>query len=154
MEAEINPAVAAEMPIVRTLFLEYARWLGVDLTFQGFEEEIDTLPGKYRSPEGEILLARYPDVVAGCVAMRPHDSNRCEMKRLWVREPFRGSGLGRRLVEAVVRTAKDAGYSEMVLDTLETMEPALRLYESAGFSRISPYYRNPLPGVVYLGRRL
>lgn len=136
--------------------MEYATWLGIDLEFQGFAEELESLPGKYRAPQGQILLAvnRDSHEAAGCVAMRPHSPERCEMKRLWVRESYRGIGLGRDLVTAIVGEAAHAGYREMVLDTLSTMVSALGLYKSCGFHPTEPYYDNPLPGAVYLSRRL
>jgi ribosomal protein S18 acetylase RimI-like enzyme len=152
----VTRAGLEDMQLIRTMFLEYAEWLGIDLGFQGFREEIDGLPGKYGAPKGRILLAhdlRSHDI-AGCVALRPHTDSRCEMKRLWVRERFRGRGMGIALVDEIVEAARTMGYKEMVLDTLESMIPALRLYSRCGFTRIPPYYHNPLPGAVYLGRNL
>jgi len=163
---EIHPATVQDLPTIRELFREYVTWLGVDLSFQGFEEELATLPGKYAHPAGRILVARARTggpaggdpgkgvTVAGCVAMRPLDPPRCEMKRLWVREPFRKLGVGRLLVRSILREARAAGYTSMVLDTLDRMIPARHLYESAGFREIDAYYDNPLPGAVYLGIRL
>jgi ribosomal protein S18 acetylase RimI-like enzyme len=152
----ISPANAEDLPTVRELFVEYATWLGADLSFQGFDEELETLPGKYRSPDGLILLARTSasGAIAGCVALRRFDAEQCEMKRLWVREPFRTLGVGRILVSAIVDAARHTDYRAMVLDTLESMVPARHLYESFGFGPIEPYYYNPLPGVVYLGLTL
>lgn len=159
----IEPAAAGEMDLVRALFLEYAAWLDVDLCFQHFDEELATLPGAYASPDGGILLARIdaPDSdaaevpgVAGCVAFRALQRPVCEMKRLWVRPAFRGRGIGSQLVHAIMDGARAAGYRRMVLDTLETMTGAVRLYTRCGFTRIAPYYNNPLPGAVYLGSDL
>jgi ribosomal protein S18 acetylase RimI-like enzyme len=151
----INQAREGEMPIVRQLFTEYATWLNVDLAFQHFEQELANLPGAYRPPEGALLLARAPgDIVAGCVAVRSFEGTVCEMKRLWVRDEFRAQGLGSMLVRAIIDDARNAGYTRMVLDTLDTMTAARNLYARHGFAEIPPYYHNPLPGAVYLGRNL
>jgi GNAT superfamily N-acetyltransferase len=150
-----EPVTEADIDAVRELFAEYERWLGVDLCFQGFADELRSLPGRYAPPRGRLLLAR--DAVgadAGVVAMWPLDEDTCEMKRLFVREPFRGQGLGRRLAEAIVETAVRVGYARMRLDTLERLTEAMMLYRSMGFCGIEPYYHNPLESVIYLEREL
>ena len=146
---------AADMAEIRALFVEYQQWLGVDLCFKDFAEEIDNLPGKYAPPAGSLLLARTLDgAVAGGVGMRPLELGACEMKRLFVRPPWRGSGLGRRLAEAVVEAGQAAGYTRMRLDTLPHLEAATVLYRSMGFIDVAPDYDNPSPGVLYLEKAL
>lgn len=140
---------------VRALFREFATWLGVDLGFQNFEAEVANLPGDYVAPRGALLLLKDPQgVVLGCVGMRPLSETECEMKRLYVKMEARGTGLGRALAEAIIERARAAGYRRIVLDTLDHMGAALRLYERLGFQRIAAYYNNPLPGAIYLGRDL
>ena len=143
-----------ELAQVRELFLDYQRGLGIDLCFQGFEQELQSLPGGYAEPQGGLFLARVGEKAAGCCAFRPLDTsdhlNACEMKRLFVRPDFRGLGLGRQLVEAVVIGAQQAGYTTMLLDTLTDMEAARALYQEVGFVETEPYYHNPLPGAHYL----
>lgn len=134
---------------VRTLFREYEGFLNVDLCFQGFEDELAGLPGKYAPPEGALLLALEGADVCGCVALRKLEPGVCEMKRLFVRPKYRGLGLGQALAEAIIAQAKAKGYAAMRLDTLARLAEAIRLYEQLGFREITPYYHNPLPGVSY-----
>jgi ribosomal protein S18 acetylase RimI-like enzyme len=139
---------------VRKLFLEYSEWLGVDLCFQGFADELASLPGSYEQPRGALFLCMRGKESAGCVAVRPLVDDICEMKRLWVRPRFRGRTLGMRLASAAIDAAHRLGYRSMRLDTLDWMHDAIRLYRSLGFHEIPPYYDNPLPGVVYLEKPL
>ncbi len=142
------------MASVREIFCEYAASLSVDLCFQDFDAELASLPGDYAAPRGALLLARVDGSVAGCCALRPMDSsdypNASEMKRLYVRKAFRGFGLGRQLAEAILDQARLAGYSAVLLDTLDDMEAARALYEDLGFEEIPPYYHNPHAGAHYL----
>ena len=135
---------------VRSLFDEYSASLGIDLSFQGFDVEVATLPGKYAAPDGRLLLAWRDAEAVGCVALRPLEGNSCEMKRLYVRPQARGQQLGRRLAERVCQDAREAGYSRICLDTLATMELAQQLYRSLGFEPIPPYVFNPVPGTQFL----
>ena len=139
-----------------TLFREYAASLEIDLSYQNFEAELAALPGQYAPPAGELLLAR--DRVGhplGCVALRPLDAHGCcEMKRLYVAPEGRGIGLGRRLVEAILREAKRIGYREMRLDTLPSMAEALAVYRRAGFEPMEPYDETPVVGTIFLRRSL
>ena len=148
----INSDTPEHIAAVRELFLEYEKWLGMSLCFQGFEEELATLPGKYAPPRGRLLLAYSDDELAGCIALRPLDSdNVCEMKRLYVRDRFRGRGVGASLIERVIADAREIGYSKMLLDTHpEKMGKAVELYRSHGFVEIPPYYDNPHCGVLFM----
>ena len=142
----------------RTLFREYAEQLGVDLCFQGFGAELAGLPGAYAPPGGMLLLASVDGALAGCGAFRPLPEadypNACEMKRLYVRRAFRRFGLGRLLARHLMDRALEAGYSTMLLDTLDDMEAARHLYVTLGFEEIPPYYYNPGPGAHYLKAEL
>lgn len=144
----------ADLVQVSQLFREYADSLGIDLDFQGFEDELATLPGKYSSPAGSLLLARRNSEALGCVALRPLSNRVCEMKRLYVRPAARGEQLGRRLAERICEEARGAGYARICLDTLPTMAPARKLYESLGFKPIDPYVFNPVEGAIFLGLEL
>lgn len=139
---------------IKRLFREYAAFLNVDLRFQGFEEELASLPGKYAPPAGVILLAsilepggaREP---AGCVALRGLGPGICEMKRLFVRPERRGLGIGGLLASRLVEKARVLGYCKMRLDTLDRLDKAVALYRSMGFKPIDPYYDNPLPDALF-----
>ena len=144
---------AGDVRVARTLFEEYAASLDVDLGFQGFADELASLPGAYAPPAGALLLALRGDAIIGCIALRPLGdpaARVAEMKRLYVRPAARGFGVGRVLVEAVVDRARTLGYREMKLDTLAPMRQARALYASLGFRPCEAYYDNPLPGVAYL----
>jgi ribosomal protein S18 acetylase RimI-like enzyme len=151
----IVAASGADIEQIRALFREYEQSLGVDLCFQGFEEELADLPGSYAPPRGRLLIA-LDDAgkAAGCVALRPLGDEMCEMKRLYVRPSARGKSAGRALTTRVIEEARAAGYRTMRLDTLPVMNEAHALYESLGFRRIAPYYPNPVPGAIYMERRL
>ena len=152
---DITEGHAPELaPLVRELFREYGAWLGVDLSFQGFEAELAGLPGKYAPPHGAILLSYVDGLLAGCVALRHLSPAFCEMKRLWVREPFRGCGVGTLLTQSILTRARHAGYSCLLLDTLPQMHSAHALYQRLGFKEIPPYYPSPIPGTVYLEKVL
>ena len=135
----------------RALFEEYQQALGVDLSFQGFAAELETLPGEYAPPGGWLLLARDGGDIAGCIAMRPLTGETCEMKRLYVRPRYRAEGVGRQLAERVIAEARAIGYRRMCLDTLPQMAGAQRLYERLGFKDIPAYRHNPIAGTRFLG---
>lgn len=145
---------ADDTDAIRGLFIDYQAQLGIDLCFQGFDEELRNLPGAYAQPMGELLMACVDGRPAGCCAFRPmvgsDHVNACEMKRLFVRPAYRGLGLGRQLVERTMSLAQVAGYASMLLDTLSDMETARALYQEAGFVEVAPYYHNPIPGAHYL----
>lgn len=138
-----------EVGEVGRLFREYQVFLEMDLCFQGFEEELASLPGKYTVPEGELLLAYEGVRPIGCVGLRRLENGVCEMKRLFVRPDARRCGVGRLLADQIVRVARELGYSTMRLDTLERLSGAVRLYENLGFRRIDAYYDNPHVEVAY-----
>jgi len=147
----IIPAHAGEqVRIVRQLFLEYAQSLPIDLCFQGFERELNELPGSYAPPDGRLLIASVNVVAAGCVALRKITPRICEMKRLYVRREFRGKGLGRLLAEAAIEAARESGYELLRLDTLPSMDEAISLYKSLGFQPIEPYYPDPTGSAVFM----
>ncbi len=138
------------MADARTLLLEYAESLDVDLSFQNFDRELCEFPGSYLPPTGALLLGTCDGQLAGSAAMRGLGQETCEMKRLFVRPAFRGLGVGRVLAVAVIDAARDTGYRRLRLDTLPSMHDAQRLYRALGFREIDAYYENPVPGTRYL----
>ena len=139
----------AEIQEVESLFREYESFLNVDLCFQNFEDELANLPGKYSPPRGDLLIGLDGKKIVGCVAVRKLDDDICEMKRLFVRQESRGTGLGRQLAKEIIVISQKLGYLLMRLDTLDKLTEAMHLYKTLGFKKIESYYENPLPGVVY-----
>ena len=161
----MRAAAPDDMERVRALFLEYARWLKVDLCFQDFDRELASLPGAYAPPRGRLIVAGGPGEAFGCIALRPFGAVErevaevgrtevAEVKRLYVQPSHRGEGWGRRLAEAVIADARVIGYRELKLDTFEWMTDARRLYSELGFRDCAPYYDNPMPGVLYMSLAL
>jgi ribosomal protein S18 acetylase RimI-like enzyme len=146
----IRAAGETDLDAVRGLFAEYAGWVGVDLEFQGFQQEVSTLPGGYRPPRGRLYIAIHEAEPVGCVGLRPLDETTGEIKRLFVRPSLRGQAIGRRLMNEVLAAARDIGYDRLRLDTLPTMSAAIRLYRSLGFADIAPYRANPIAGARFL----
>jgi ribosomal protein S18 acetylase RimI-like enzyme len=150
---EVRPAQGAEdLAAVIVLFRAYAASLDVDLAYQGFEEEMAAMPGKYAPPCGVLLLARGANGAAlGAVALRPVEpAGCCEMKRLYVAPEGRGLGVGEALVRALLTEARRIGYREVRLDTLPSMATAFALYRKLGFQEMAPYYDTPVAGTRFL----
>ena len=147
----IHAQSAEETHHARKLFEEYAAGLEINLCFQNFDKELAELPGEYVPPNGRLFLAHEGEQVAGCVAFRKIAEGVCEMKRLYVRPGFRGTGLGRSLTETVIDTAREVGYQRMRLDTLPgKMDRAIAMYRALGFQEIEPYYDNPVEGALFI----
>jgi len=144
-----------ELDIIRGLFREYEKELNEDICFQSFEEELKDPLKKYGPPSGDLMLAYWEDEVAGCIALtKMKEDGACEMKRLYVKPPFRKNKIGRLLVEDLLISAKERNYKKMRLDTFLKLQAAVHLYQQFGFENISAYYHNPLPGVVYMEKQL
>ena len=146
----VDGSAAAWIPRVRELFREYERWIGLDLEFQQFADELATLPGDYAPPRGRLWLATSDDELAGCIAMRAITPEICEMKRLYVRDAFRGQGIGAQLITQLRADARAIGYARMRLDTLPMMTTAIAMYRQLGFRNIEPYRYNPHAGALYM----
>lgn len=143
-----------ELEEVRNIFIEYSEFLQVDLCFQDFDKELQTLHQVYCPPHGCIILAKQNGQILGCVALKPIGEGVCEMKRLYVRPEARGMGLGRKLVEELIRFAQESSYKAMKLDTVSKLKEAIALYRSVGFVATSPYVYNPLSEVLYFELKL
>ena len=146
---------AQQIAAIRELFLEYAQSLGFSLCFQSFNQELATLPGDYAPPGGRLLLAMRESHPAGCVALHRLESHIGEMKRLYVRPKFRGKGLGKILAERIIAEARQIGYKQLRLDTVEpVMRTAVAMYRALGFCEIAPYRPNPIDGALYMELQL
>ena len=139
---------------VKQLVIEYTKFLGRDLSFQHFDEELNDLSAKYAPPEGRLLCAAVDEKIIGCVAYHKHNSERCEMKRLFVRAGFREHHAGSKLIEAIINFAREDGFKEIVLDTITPLQSAIRLYKRFGFVETEPYYNNPMRDVIYMKKFL
>jgi putative acetyltransferase len=147
----IQATLVEEIEDARRLFVEYGNSLDFSLCFQSFDQELTSLPGAYGPPSGRLLLARYGDHVAGCIALRKLDAGVCEMKRLYVRPDDRGHGLGRILVERLIEEARAIPYERMRLDTVgSAMKDAIALYRRIGFREIAPYSSIPVEGALWM----
>jgi carbonic anhydrase len=141
----------------RILFQEYADWLGIDLSFQNFEDELKSLEQMYAPPSGALLLAFENEESIGCAgvrSLRDVGDKVCEMKRLYVRPGHQGNGIGRRVAEKILIEAQKLGYNRMLLDTAERLKKAVSLYHSLGFQEIEEYYENPVNNVIYMEKKL
>ncbi len=145
-----NVQSTGEIKIVKELFEEYAKSLNFSLCFQNFDKELKNLPGDYSPPKGSLLLSEYNGIPAGCVGLRKFENDICEMKRLYVKNNFRGLKIGRMLVYKIIDEAKRIGYKKMRLDTIQTMQAAQNLYKSLGFYEISSYGNHPIEGTIYM----
>jgi acetylglutamate kinase len=146
----IEATTPEQLSQVKQLFVEYATWLGIDLSFQGFADELARFPGEYAPPHGRILLALEQGQPAGCVALHEFEAGICEMKRLYVRDAYRGKGIGRLLAGGIIAAARQIGYTRMRLDTIQQLKAANVLYRSLGFQPCAPYRYNPIEGAVYM----
>jgi putative acetyltransferase len=134
---------------VRALWSEYWETLGLPLEFQGFAAQLQRLPGEFVAPAGLLMLAFSGSIPAGTIAVRPLRTDACEAKRLYVPPPFRGQGIAKNLLSAVIENARSIGYQTMYVDTLPTMHEAARLYQGFAFQRVEAYSPNPTPGAIY-----
>jgi len=135
---------------VKEIFVEYVQSLDTDLSFQDFQNELKSLPGKYAPPDGALVLALFDNKVAGCIALRKINDDVCEMKRLYVRDCYRMLGVGKALISHIINEAHKLNYSYMRLDTLPSMNYAHSLYSSFEFYDINPYIYNPIEGARFM----
>jgi ribosomal protein S18 acetylase RimI-like enzyme len=140
---------SADLDAARAIFREYAELVGSAICFPAFERELAGLPGSYAPPEGRLLLGFVEDRLAGCVALRQLEPGICEMKRLYIRPAFQGTGLGRRLADRVMEEARDAGYKLLRLDTLPSLKRAIAMYRGLGFYEIPRYSDNPAGAICF-----
>jgi carbonic anhydrase len=155
MSLTLRPLSAADSEAiehVRQFFRNYAGWLGVDLSYQNFEQEMASLPAAYAMPQGRLFYAEVDGQPAGCVGVRPLSDTEgvCEMKRLYVEPAFRGTGVGRQLALLAIKAAKEIGYRKLIIDTLPNMRMAVKLYRELGFTEAPSYYQTPIEGTMFL----
>jgi N-acetylglutamate synthase-like GNAT family acetyltransferase len=143
-----------EITKTKDLIMEYIKWINQDLSFQDIDDELENFPNKYEEPLGAFIIAKENENVIGCVGLRNLDNKICEIKRLFVNDDYKGRGIGKKLVKKIIRVAKIKNYERIRLDTINTMEVALKIYYKNGFYEIEPYYNNPYDNIVYLEKIL
>lgn len=156
MELKIVPAYSFPKEI-RILFSEYTKMLIEGdssfqkyLELQNYDEELEHLDIKYGLPDGRLYIAFYHGELAGCIGLRKIDEWNCEMKRLYVRPAFRGKKIGSKLIQQIIKDAKEIGYSHMLLDTLPFLKSAINMYETIGFYEIPSYNDSPMTTSIYM----
>jgi GNAT superfamily N-acetyltransferase len=150
----IRPSTPSDIPDVRAMLREYVNWIGLDLAFQGIDDELAGLPGDYAPPRGALLVASDRDLLVAMIGLRPLGGNVGEMKRLFVRPAARGQGLAKQLIARLLDEARRLNYEEIRLDTLPMMGDAQTLYVSIGFHDIEPYYETPIAGTRFMSLTL
>jgi len=143
-----------DIEATKSLIREYIAWMNIDMSFQDIEEELARFPRKYEAPTGAFLVAKDGDTVVGCVGFKRIGDGICEMKRLFVKDAYRGRGIGRALIERIIREAEEYRYSKMRLDTLKRMESAVRLYSAFSFGEIGQYVVNPIEDALFMEKEL
>ena len=128
-----------QVEAVRELWRSYWAEFGFTPCFQGFDQEVAGLPGKYAPPSGRLLIAIDDGNVIGAIALRAVDAETCEAKRLYITPAHRGGGVSRILMQRVMDEARSIGYRRMVGDTMPVMTQALAMYDRMGFRRIDGY---------------
>lgn len=151
---EINKIQEEDLSVIKSLFVEYEKQLGVDLCFQNFENELAELPGIYKEPKGTILKLVIERKIVGVVALKPLSQTECEMKRLYIQDDFKGFGLGEKLAQKIMSIAKEKGYKTIKLDTLARLAPAVKLYQKLNFKETKPYNFNPENDILYFEKEL
>lgn len=145
---------ASDYTNAKILFEEYATAINIDLCFQKFDDELSRLQKMYQQPQGGIILAEEAGTLIGCVGVRRIDATTGELKRMYVRPGHQQKGIGKNLLEKALELAKNCKYTKVKLDTLSSMEAAIRLYKANGFYEIAPYYVNPIPTALYFEKML
>jgi N-acetylglutamate synthase-like GNAT family acetyltransferase len=138
----------------KELIIEYIKWLNQDLTYQDIDDELMYFPQRYKEPNGTFIVAKDNNDIIGCVGLKKLEKDICEMKRLFVKDTYKGKGVGKKLVEIILQEAKNKNYKKIRLDTLKTMENALKIYYKNNFYEIGAYYNNPNSNVIYLEKIL
>ncbi len=131
------------------LFKQYVTLLNIDLRFQNFDEELLALKIMYGKPNGGVILCEYEHKFIGCVGIRKIDNDTAELKRMYIQPAYQKKGIGKGLLDKAFELAKTLNYKAIRLDTLNYMEPAIKLYKQYGFYEIPAYYNNPNKTAIY-----
>ena len=133
----INAIHEDELEMIKELFVDYYDWLGGEKQLPDFEVELTGLPGDYEEPSGRLLLALEDDWPVGCIALREVEQGTGEIKRLYVRDDYKGKGIGKTLIVRIIEEAKRVGYKNIRLDTAIFMKQAVHLFHAYGFRDVN-----------------
>lgn len=149
MKSYILANTDAEFEQAKIVFREYADELCLDLSFQNFEEELKSIKTQYGKPDGGILLIKSNEEIIGCIGVRKLENNIGELKRMYIKKAFRSKGFGKELLNKAIDLARELNYKKLRLDTLPTMNKAIKLYKEKGFVEIEAYRYNPVSGTIF-----
>jgi carbonic anhydrase len=146
----IKPAQSEEdYLLANNLIMEYVEWLGIDLSFQNFDDEIKNLKTTYGLPDGGLFIAFREEKAVGVVGVKKFSGKECELKRMYVHPDSRSFGIGQMLLIKSIELAKELKYDFIKLDTAGWMKPAINLYLRNGFKEITAYRFNPEEGTRF-----
>jgi len=127
----------------KKLILEFSECLEMDLSFQNFNEEMNSLNKMYGEENGKLLLSFVNAIPAGVAGIRKFYGDECELKRMFVKPEYRNLGIGKLLLKEAIEAAKKLNYKIIKLDTTGFMKAAIKLYTNNGFTEIPAYRYNP-----------
>ena len=142
-----------DQAVIQDLFREYLEWANARLSEEygfTFDVEVALSEGmakidEFLPPDGRLLLVMEGTSDAGIACLRKNREGVVEVKRMYVRPEFRGSGIGRALLETLLDAARELGSETVRLDSARFMKAAHGLYRSAGFREIEPYAESEIP---------
>jgi GNAT superfamily N-acetyltransferase len=137
---EVDPAASDARQCLRSYFAELERRSG-----SPFDPNLGATakPYEIRPPAGLFLVAYLRDAPIGCGALKHFPDGVSDLKRMWVAEPARGLGIGRRLLAELEARAAERGSRVVRLETSGLLTEAIALYRSAGYVEVPAFNDEP-----------